>query len=75
MDNAAAAVASMLTNARPDVVPTAQLLPFFLKALPLQGDHEESKGVLKACLHVASTHPDLVLQNAQQFILVIVAIS
>ncbi|KAL8433409.1 hypothetical protein ACSSS7_003964 [Eimeria intestinalis] len=69
MDNAASAVASMLLHASPSGLPLSDILRVFFSALPLEADKEESKGVLRAMLHMAATQPDLVLQNAEQFML------
>ena len=70
VDNAASAVASMLLHSPPSGIPLTDVVKVFLSALPLQADREESKTVLQALLHLAATHPDLVLQNAQQFMFV-----
>ncbi|KAL8438903.1 hypothetical protein Efla_005383 [Eimeria flavescens] len=69
MDNAASAVASMLLHAPTAGLPLGDIVKVFFAALPLEADKEESKGVLQALLHLASTQPDLVLQNAEQFML------
>ncbi|KAL8269323.1 hypothetical protein Esti_006754 [Eimeria stiedai] len=69
MDNAASAVASMLLHASPSGLPLSDILRIFFSALPLEADKEESKGVLRAMLHLAATQPDLVLHNAEQFML------
>lgn len=62
VDNAAAAVARMITTS-PTSVPLAPVLPVFLGALPLKSDFEENEAVYK-CLNglVRSKHND-VLQH------------
>lgn len=53
-DNAAGAVARMIM-VRPDVVPLNQVLPVFLKVLPLKEDHEESMVVYSCVCNLVLT--------------------
>ncbi|KAM6554316.1 hypothetical protein CsatB_015078 [Cannabis sativa] len=58
-DNAAGAVARMIM-VHPESIPLNQVLPFFLKALPLKEDHEESMTVY-TCVStlVLSSNPQI----------------
>lgn len=56
-DNAAGAVARMIM-VHPEAIPLNQVLPVFLKALPIKEDHEESSAVYSCvCNLVLSSHP------------------
>lgn len=58
-DNAAGAVARMIM-ARPDSIPLNQVLPVFLKVLPLKEDREESLAVYSCiCNLVLASHPQI----------------
>ncbi|XP_057528872.1 uncharacterized protein LOC130807617 isoform X2 [Amaranthus tricolor] len=58
-DNAAGAVARMIM-VHPEAIPLNQVLPVFLKALPLREDHEESIAVYSCvCNLVLSSHPQI----------------
>ncbi|KAG0485277.1 hypothetical protein HPP92_009356 [Vanilla planifolia] len=58
-DNAAGAVARMIM-AHPQSVPLDQVLPVFLKALPLREDHEESMVVYSCiCNLILSSNPQV----------------
>ncbi|CAO2829167.1 unnamed protein product [Amaranthus hypochondriacus] len=58
-DNAAGAVARMIM-VHPEAIPLNQVLPVFLKALPLKEDHEESIAVYSCvCNLVLSSHPQI----------------
>ena len=65
VDNAAAAVARMIM-ASPTHVPMSQVLPVFLRALPLKTDMTENETVYKCLLGLLQmNHPDAVAQKAQ----------
>lgn len=71
VDNAASAVASMLLHgAAAAGLPIGDVGSLLLSSLPLEADREESKGVLKALIHLAASYPDFVLQHAEQFMMV-----
>lgn len=58
-DNAAGAVARMIM-VHPEAIPLNQVLPVFLKALPIKEDHEESTAVYSCvCNLVLSSHPQI----------------
>ncbi|KAL2904211.1 putative importin subunit beta-4 [Bienertia sinuspersici] len=58
-DNAAGAVARMIM-VHPEAIPLDQVLPVFLKALPIKEDHEESTAVYSCvCNLVSSSHPQI----------------
>ncbi|KAL6964378.1 hypothetical protein U1Q18_035433 [Sarracenia purpurea var. burkii] len=58
-DNAAGAVARMIM-VHPESIPLNQVLPVFLKALPLKEDHEESMAVYSCvCNLVLSSNPQI----------------
>ena len=65
VDNAAAAVARMIM-ASPTHVPMSQVLPVFLRALPLKTDMTENETVYKCLLGLLQmNHPDAVSQKAE----------
>lgn len=58
-DNAAGAVARMIM-VHPETIPLNQVLPVFLKVLPLKEDHEESMAVYSCiCNLVLSSNPQI----------------
>ncbi|CAL4921877.1 unnamed protein product [Urochloa decumbens] len=58
-DNAAGAIARMIM-AQPQSIPLNQVLPVFIKALPLKEDHEESMPVYSCiCSLLLSSHPQI----------------
>ncbi|KAK9265423.1 hypothetical protein L1049_003548 [Liquidambar formosana] len=58
-DNAAGAVARMIM-VHPEAIPLNQVLPVFLKVLPLKEDHEESMAVYSCvCNLVLSSNPQI----------------
>lgn len=58
-DNAAGAVARMIM-VHPESIPLNQVLPVFLKVLPLKEDHEESRAVYSCvCNLVISSNPQI----------------
>ncbi|KAL6907529.1 hypothetical protein ACP4OV_002568 [Aristida adscensionis] len=58
-DNAAGAIARMIM-VQPQSVPLNQVLPVFIKALPLKEDHEESMTVYSCiCNLLLSSHPQI----------------
>ncbi|XP_021731192.1 importin-4-like [Chenopodium quinoa] len=58
-DNAAGAVARMIM-VHPEAIPLNQVLPVFLKTLPIKEDHEESTAVYSCvCNLVLSSHPEI----------------
>ena len=65
LDNAAAAVARMIM-ASPTHVPMAQVLPVFLRALPLKTDMTENETVYKCLLGLLQmNHPDAMNNTAE----------
>ncbi|VAI07515.1 unnamed protein product [Triticum turgidum subsp. durum] len=58
-DNAAGAIARMIM-VQPQSIPLNQVLPVFIKALPLKEDHEESMAVYSClCNLLLSSHPQI----------------
>ncbi|CAN6284845.1 unnamed protein product [Urochloa humidicola] len=58
-DNAAGAIARMIM-VQPQSIPLNQVLPVFIKALPLKEDHEESMPVYSCiCSLLLSSHPQI----------------
>ncbi|VAH89037.1 unnamed protein product [Triticum turgidum subsp. durum] len=58
-DNAAGAIARMIM-VQPQSIPLNQVLPVFVKALPLKEDHEESMAVYSClCNLLLSSHPQI----------------
>ncbi|RCV45445.1 hypothetical protein SETIT_9G454600v2 [Setaria italica] len=58
-DNAAGAIARMVM-VQPQSIPLNQVLPVFIKALPLKEDHEESMPVYSCiCSLLLSSHPQI----------------
>ncbi|KAG2553164.1 hypothetical protein PVAP13_9KG514100 [Panicum virgatum] len=58
-DNAAGAIARMIM-VQPQSIPLNQVLPVFIKALPLKEDHEESMSVYSCiCSLLLSSHPQI----------------
>ncbi|KAL8116773.1 hypothetical protein AgCh_023070 [Apium graveolens] len=66
-DNAAGAVARMIM-VRPDVVPLNQVLPVFLKVLPLKEDHEESMIVYSCVCNLVLTSNSQVLSLVPELV-------
>ncbi|KAK4743269.1 hypothetical protein SAY87_001270 [Trapa incisa] len=59
-DNAAGAIARMIM-VQPEAIPLNQVLPVFLKVLPLKEDHEESLAVYGCvCTLVLSSNPQII---------------
>ncbi|XP_031381513.1 importin-4 isoform X1 [Punica granatum] len=59
-DNAAGAIARMIM-VHPEAIPLNQVLPVFLKVLPLKEDHEESLAVYGCvCTLVLSSNPQII---------------
>ncbi|CAK4099596.1 unnamed protein product [Aphanomyces euteiches] len=67
VDNACSAVASMISTA-PDAVPLDQVLPVFLKALPLKADFTETENVYGALFKLLETQNPVASQHIGQIV-------